>query len=69
MKYKCIKIEEFQDWIHVGGIYDAEIAVESPHLAGYLKIKKADDGNPVFIKSDQFIALKIGSATEDKLGV
>ncbi len=53
-RYKCVSKREFEIWLTVGKIYEGEIAVTPRQFAGWIEIKKADDGYPAYIPANQF---------------
>lgn len=60
MKYKCITADQFETWLSVDKVYEAEIVVSPKEYSGgqWLLLKRADDGFTTYAKLNQFIAYR-----------
>jgi len=65
MKYKCILVQEYQHWLTVGNIYDGEIAVTPRAFAGWIEIRRADDGWPAFVSASQMAGYRDLTGNKD----
>lgn len=56
-KYKCLIVAQFETWLSVEKVYDGEMVVSPREFSGgvWLYIKRADDGFPAFVRSNQFV--------------
>lgn len=55
MRYKCVLVRQDETWLTMGKIYEGDISVKLP---GYIELKRADDGFPAFVMSNQFIPFR-----------
>ena len=53
MRYKCLLVQEYENWLTLGKIYEAELVVEFGS-GDWIEIRKADDGHKAFARSNQF---------------
>lgn len=53
MRYKCLLVQQYEDWFTVGKVYEADLVVEFGS-GDWIEIKKADDGHKAFARSNQF---------------
>lgn len=55
MRYKCISVREYENWLSVDKIYEAEPIIDSKFPSGLIKVNRADDGFPAFAPIEQFV--------------
>lgn len=56
MKYKCVRLHQYDLWLTVGEDYDGEQVISKDFIGGvYIYIKKADDKFPCYAQMNQFV--------------
>lgn len=59
-KYKCVLVDQFETWLSVDKIYEADVVVSPPAFAGgfWLEVKRADDGFKAYCRTNQFVPVR-----------